>query len=83
MIHETRGIRARPKKIRPGLALGFASANEWVHRHLLAGREPKVTVQALCALIYSRSLNIEAARRDLGYRPVGDTRGILRRLAAD
>lgn len=80
IIHAVRGVEARPRKLRPRLALGFARGVEWFYRNFRGGVEPSVTVQALCALLYSRSLNIEAARRDLGFRPIGGTEAYLRRL---
>ncbi|MBS1962241.1 MAG: NAD-dependent epimerase/dehydratase family protein [Bdellovibrionales bacterium] len=78
IIHAVRGVEARPRKLRPRIALGFAGAVEWFYRNFRGGAEPAVTVQALCALLYSRSLNVEAARRDLGFRPLGGTEAYLR-----
>lgn len=78
LLHRELGIPAREKKLRPGVAFGVARTMEWAHRKFLKGREPGVTVQALCALFYSRSLDIGAARKDLGFRPPGDTLTFLR-----
>ena len=73
-------MKALPKKINPRMALAVAAGTEWFYRNFRGAVEPKVTVQALCALLYSRSLNIGAARKDLGFSPVGGTEAILRGL---
>lgn len=80
IIHTARGEVGRPKKINPTLAFAAANLSAWVARTFRGGVEPAVTAQALCALIYSRSLNIEAARADLGFRPLGGTAAYLRSL---
>ncbi len=78
LFHHELGIPTREKKLRPGAAFLVARAVEWTHRKFLRGREPGITVQALCALFYSRSLDISAARKDLGFRPPGDTLTFVR-----
>jgi nucleoside-diphosphate-sugar epimerase len=50
-------------------AYRLATALEWTSRYVLMGREPLLTRYSVCVLGVSRTLNIEAARRDLGYRP--------------
>jgi nucleoside-diphosphate-sugar epimerase len=83
ILHSEAGICGRPKKMNPKIAFLAAEAIEWIHHRLLGGKEPKVTVQALSALIYSRSLDVTEARRDLGFRPLGDTSEYLRQRARE
>lgn len=80
IIHSARGVVARPKKINPRTAFALAAVSAWISRTFRGGAEPEVTTQALCALIYSRSLNIDAARRDLGFQPLGGTAAYIRSL---
>jgi len=55
-----------------------ASSLERIYRSVLLrrieGLEPVLTRYSVCVLAFSRTLNIEAARRDLGYQPRVSTR---------
>lgn len=61
-------VRFRSLSIRHALAL--ATALEWASRVLTCGRwEPPLTRYSVGALGYEQTLDITAARRDLGYAP--------------
>jgi nucleoside-diphosphate-sugar epimerase len=68
-IFQKLGLRYRRKNISFRKAYAVASALEAAHRTVLRGKEPLLTRYSVCAMGRSRTLNIEAAKRDLGYRP--------------
>ena len=71
-------VRLRPMPLSLALALG--SALEGISRLATMGRwEPPLTRYSVGALAYGQTLDISAARRDLGYAPLTD---ILSRLQA-
>ncbi len=64
------GIQYRKKTISFRKAYYLAGLFELSCRTVLRGTEPLLTRYSVCALGLSRTLNIDAARRDLGYKPV-------------
>lgn len=62
-------------------AFAIAGAMEWGCRYLLRGREPLLTRYSVCVLGVSRTLNIEAARTDLGYQPQVSMAEAMKRVA--
>src|SRR6185312_2451102 len=64
------GYTYREKHIPFRRAYRLAGAMEFTCRYFLRGKEPLLTRYSVCALGLSRTLNIEAARRDLNYKPV-------------
>lgn len=76
-------IKYKTKKISFQKAYRIAMAMEWFHRTILTSKEPLLTRYSVCALGRSRTLNIEAAKRDLGYIPcVSMQDGILKFVEA-
>ena len=65
-----------------GVAASYAALLELLHRTLLRGREPMFTRYSVALLARSLTLDISAARRDLGYAPVVAPREGLERFAA-
>jgi nucleoside-diphosphate-sugar epimerase len=63
------GVPCRFRHVHRGLAWTLAGAIEAAWRVSRARREPPLTRYSVCVLGYSRTLDITAARRDLGYRP--------------
>jgi nucleoside-diphosphate-sugar epimerase len=76
------GVPYRPLRLPFRLAYLAAGAIEALHRVLLRNREPRLTRYAVCVLARSRTLDISAARRDLGYTPRIAMAEGLRRFAA-
>lgn len=76
------GFSYREKRIPFRRAYRLAGAMEMACRYLLQGREPLLTRYTVCALGLSRTLNIDAARRDLNYKPIVDMPEAIRRLTA-
>ncbi|RJE85904.1 NAD-dependent epimerase/dehydratase family protein [Paracoccus onubensis] len=68
MIAERGGLPLRTLPLPHGLARGLAALSERVAR-ARNGPEPRLTLQAVASLGSSLTLDISAARRDLGYRP--------------
>jgi nucleoside-diphosphate-sugar epimerase len=66
------GYSVRPIRIPLGAALIGAFLIEKAYRLFSPMREPPITVYSVYTLGISRTLSIEAARRDLGYTPVVD-----------
>ncbi|MCA9540974.1 MAG: NAD(P)-dependent oxidoreductase [Myxococcales bacterium] len=62
------GVQCRRRHISRGLAWMLAGLVETLWRLLRRG-EPPLTRYAVCLLGYGRTLDISAARRDLGYAP--------------
>lgn len=62
-------IPYRIKNISFRKAWAVANGLEWFHQKFIPHKEPLLTKQAVCALAFSRTLNIEKARKLLGYTP--------------
>jgi len=75
------GVPYRPKRVPFRVAYMAASVSEALYRMLLLSREPRLTRYSVCVLARSRTLNIAAARRELGYSPHIDMEEGLRRFA--
>ncbi|WP_018001593.1 NAD(P)-dependent oxidoreductase [Paracoccus sp. N5] len=76
MIARESGLRLRGLPLPYGLARWLAGASEAVAR-ARGGAEPRLTLQAVASLGSSLTLDISAARRELGYRPqVGFRQGV-------
>jgi len=63
------GLRYRRVRIPFGLAYGLATVLEALHRLVAVRREPALTRNSVCLLARSRTLDLTAARAELGYRP--------------
>lgn len=68
MIGQRGGLRFRTVNLPYPVARGLAHLSEGL-AHLRGGKEPRLTLQAVASLGTSLTLDISAARRDLGYRP--------------
>jgi nucleoside-diphosphate-sugar epimerase len=79
-VFDSLGFTYREKRIPFRRAYRLAGAMEFVCRYVLRGREPLLTRYSVCALGLTRTLNIDAARRDLNYRPIIDMRQAVERL---
>ncbi|HQZ28834.1 MAG TPA: NAD-dependent epimerase/dehydratase family protein [Verrucomicrobiales bacterium] len=78
LLFEACGLKVRDLPIRPETALFLAGFLETASRVFTAGKwEPPVTRYSIGSLIYEQSLDISAARRDLGYDPKTDLRKTL------
>lgn len=75
------GLSARLRPVPYSLAVVAAGAAEWWAGHVTQ-REPRVTRYSLALLAYSQTLDISAARRELGYEPKVSIDEGLRRYAA-
>jgi len=76
MIARESGLRLRGLPLPYALARWLAGASEAVAR-ARGGAEPRLTLQAVASLGSSLTLDISAARRELGYRPqVGFRQGV-------
>jgi nucleoside-diphosphate-sugar epimerase len=73
----------RPMRVRPlSLFTARAVARGMELSAFITGREPKLTRYAVDLLAFSRTLDISAARRDLGFRPLVSLDEGLDRFAA-
>ena len=63
------GYPAPRRRLPPTGAFWLSRALEWVYAS--RGKEPPITHSDVGLLTRSRTLNLEAATRDLGYRPQG------------
>jgi nucleoside-diphosphate-sugar epimerase len=73
------GVTYRRVHLPFALAYSAAGMLEAVHRWALRGSEPLLTRYSVCVLAKSRTLDITAARNDLGYHPrVGLDDGVQR-----
>ena len=63
------GMPVRRKRLPWSVLYPAAWITERCHALLRSSVEPTLTVYGLCMLAYSRTLNIDAAQRELGYRP--------------
>lgn len=64
-----RGIPATPVYLPRAIALSLAAASEFIARAVPIDRPPRLTRYAVRHLAYERTLDISAAREQLGYRP--------------
>lgn len=76
-------ISFRWKHLPFGLAYSIARTMEAACRFLFRNTEPLLTRYSVCVLGVSRTLNIEAARRDLGYEPRVSLQQALHIIARD
>jgi nucleoside-diphosphate-sugar epimerase len=80
-ILEGLGYSIRLKHVKLGVAWAIATTLEWVYRVFELKGEPVLTRYSVSVLAFSRTLNIEAAHRELGYQPrVSIKEGIERTL---
>ena len=65
-------IGEKPKylKLPFGLVYGISSFLEWFYRSFRRKGEPMLTRYTVCTLGFSQTLNIENARKKLGYQPI-------------
>ena len=68
-IFKSLGFSYKKKHLSFRKAYMIASALEFTCRNFLTRMEPIMTCYSVCLLGRSRTLNIEAAKRDLGYQP--------------
>jgi len=79
LLFEACGLDVRLVPVSAEAALRIASLFEWTSRIATAGRwEPPVTRYSVGSLAFAQTLDISAARRDLGYVPRKDIREALR-----
>ncbi|MFE8702040.1 NAD-dependent epimerase/dehydratase family protein [Cytobacillus sp. FJAT-54145] len=57
------------KEISYRKAMGIATAMEWLSKTILFGKEPVLTKYSVSVLAKNQTLNIDAAKTDLGYKP--------------
>jgi nucleoside-diphosphate-sugar epimerase len=72
------GFAYRKKQISFEKAYFIAGAMEFGCRNFLPSTEPLLTRYSVCALGLSRTLNIEAARRDLNYEPIVNMKNAIK-----
>ena len=63
------GFPVKRKHIPVERAWKIAAAMEWAYRTFPLKGEPLLTRYSVCTLAYTRTLNIDKAKHDLGYRP--------------
>ena len=63
------GYPVKHKHIPVDRAWKIAATMEWVYRKFSLKGEPLLTRYSVCTLAYTRTLNIEKAKRELGYHP--------------
>lgn len=68
-LFQALGFTYKKKNLSFGKAYAIAATIEFVCRNFLRSVEPILTRYNVCLLGRSRTLNIEAARRELGYEP--------------
>jgi nucleoside-diphosphate-sugar epimerase len=79
---EAAGVTARFRPVPVWLALAAARAAEYIARHRIGQPEPPITAYGVGILAFSQTLDLTAARRDLGYNPQIDFSEGLRRTFA-
>jgi len=78
-VFDACGLTVKWKPLSLPFALALGSTLEWSSRLLTAGRwEPPLTRYSVGALGYGQTLDISAARRDLGYAPSAAIPEVLR-----
>lgn len=68
-ILQQMGYPVRRKKMSIEFALKLANWMEWFYAKFKLRGEPALTRYSVCLLAYSRTLNIDKAKNELGYRP--------------
>ncbi len=68
-IFSSLGYKYKKKHLSFRKAYAIAKAMEFACRSIFRGKEPILTCYSVCLLGLSRTLNIDAAKRDLGYEP--------------
>jgi len=68
-IFQALDLKYRRKQVSFKKALKIASMLEFACKNFITWKEPMLTRYSVCVLGLTRTLNIEAARRDLGYTP--------------
>lgn len=77
------GFDVRTKPVSLFVAWNLAGALELIYRAFTLKGEPVLTRYTVCTLAYSRSLSIEKAARELGYKPaVSMAEGLKRTVEA-
>ena len=69
MLFETLGMNVRYRKIPYSLAITAASCLEVFYKAFKPGVEPPISRYSVGLSSFSQTLDISAARRDLGYAP--------------
>ena len=75
------GRKVRTRVIPLPVAIALAYVTETAFRWFGRGKEPPVTVYSIYTLGVSRTLSIDAAKRDLGYEPIVKMSDALARTA--
>lgn len=79
---EKAGHAVRWRKAPPWLVLAYARANEYVCARLPRNPEPAITAYGAALFAFTQTLNIDAAKRQLGWSPrVGFDDGLARTFA--
>ncbi len=79
LLFEACELKVRRVPVSPGTALLISGACEWISRLITGGRwEPPLTRYSVGALAFGQTLDITAARRELGYLPRKEMREALR-----
>ena len=77
------GLERPTRRLPVSVALAIAFALELIHRTVLRGREPRMTRYSVGVLARTMTLDISAARRDLGYEPaISMDEGFARYIAS-
>lgn len=79
LLFEACELRVKRVPVSPGMAMLISGVCEWISRLITGGRwEPPLTRYSVGALAFGQTLDITAARRDLGYLPGKEMREALR-----
>jgi len=73
------GFQVKRKFIKLSTANRIAAILEWVYRTFPLKGEPLLTRYSVCTLAYTRTLDIEKAKNELGYRPKYSMKDALER----
>lgn len=68
-LFQKMGTPMKTKEISFGRAMKLAGILEWTSKYILLGKEPLLTKYTVSVLGKSQTLNIDAAREELGYSP--------------
>jgi dTDP-4-dehydrorhamnose 3,5-epimerase len=77
------GETPRYRNINLKVALAGASAIERIYKIFHIYKEPAITKYTICTLGYSQTLNIDRAKKDLGYKPKITLSQGIKKYAAD
>lgn len=69
LFFDQAGLEAHYKHYSRGKIIGLARLAEGLYKFLHLKKEPPLTLYTAYLLSYSQTLNIDAAKRDLGYEP--------------